>query len=875
MLKALLTFSLVCNAQATSLLPTQSEPVLQLQTQTTGDAAARADRLIKECRELSAKREFEELGKKAQEALEASRVTGDKARIARSYTYIAVAHFHSGRIDEALEPFTQAADFAGQAGNYDLQALCLNSAGALLKSSGRYEETLYFYNRVLQLHRQRGNRREEAFVLGNIGELYYEIGDNETSDQILQNALATARALGDAALQSGTLSRLMVLETHRGRLDLALKYGEEALALQPADSVTPARLGVITSLGTIFTESGNPRKASESFVTAAELARRMKNRYAEAACIANLGMAQYELGLRSEALASLSQAISVFRQLGDLPEDELNALADVARIQRIEKHDQEALATYRQAMKLVERLRSQTIPTETSRASILSRRRDLFVGAVDLLMELNRPEEALDVAETCHARAFLDLLGESRVDIRGDMTPGQRAREDSLFDRISAIQKELYKQGLTGEHEQELKADLSKAENDLEAFRIELHRENPRYAAVRHPIPASVDRLRREIEDENTTVIEYLLGNEKSYVWAVTRKNLAAAVLPPKRVIEERAASYSRVLTRRVSALTLVQSQAEFQHESVKLYEMLVKPVEASLAAARRVVIVPDGVLSYLPFETLSRSMPETDSLLARFAVTYAPSASALIAIDQPESMPAVSQKRLIAFGDPAYSGTKSSSDPSSRSTDPASATSGLRGERGIDFTSLPYSRAEVTGISSIYPAAQSRVFLGQDASEETVKAEKLDQYKYVHFAAHGVINEQRPTRSGIALSTVNDTKEDGILRMNEIMRLRLNADLVTLSACGTGLGKLIEGEGIIGLTRAFLYAGSRSVVVSLWSVNDAATAELMKSFYQNLARGLSKDEALRQAKLALVKGRQRTWRHPYFWAPFVLTGSR
>lgn len=144
-----------------------------------------------------------------------------------------------------------------------------------------------------------------------------------------------------------------------------------------------------------------------------------------------------------------------------------------------------------------------------------------------------------------------------------------------------------------------------------------------------------------------------------------------------------------------------------------------------------------------------------------------------------------------------------------------------------------------------------------------------------MHFAAHGIIDEAYPARSGIVLSAEQDSKEDGVLQTSEVMRLKLNADLVTLSACRSGLGKLLNGERVIGLTRAFLYAGADSVVMSLWNVNDVATASLMKSFYKTLQQGKSKDEALRQAKLELLRGQQRAWRHPYFWASFVLMGGR
>lgn len=258
--------------------------------------------------------------------------------------------------------------------------------------------------------------------------------------------------------------------------------------------------------------------------------------------------------------------------------------------------------------------------------------------------------------------------------------------------------------------------------------------------------------------------------------------------------------------------------------------------------------------------------------LIDRFDISYAPSATALAAIKERSAAAPRTSKGIIAFGDPIYVNEKSAGADSAvaASQRPLAAAT----ERGFDFKQLPYTRTEVNGIASLFSADERRTFLGADAQEETVKTEDLSRYRYVHFAAHGMIDEQVPARSGIVLSAPGDSKEDSILRMSEVMRLKLNAELVTLSACRTGLGKLLKGEGMIGLTRAFMYAGADSVLVSLWSVNDLATAELMKSFYQHLKQGAKKNEALRRAKLSLIRGPRLTWRHPYYWAPFTLIGQ-
>jgi CHAT domain-containing protein len=296
--------------------------------------------------------------------------------------------------------------------------------------------------------------------------------------------------------------------------------------------------------------------------------------------------------------------------------------------------------------------------------------------------------------------------------------------------------------------------------------------------------------------------------------------------------------------------------------------------------------------------------------LLHKFAIAYAPSASALVAVREMNAETHAPPKTLLAFGDPltqtentlaknsaANATTRSSDSAPDAAEKAAPALSASTGnpdkavsaetppphspfpdaeyaERGFSLTRLPFTRDEVLGISSLYSPSQRQVYLGEDAREETVKSEKLDAYRYIHFASHGFIDESHPGRSGILFSRATNSSEDGILQMDEIMRLKLNADLVTLSACSTGLGKLVNGEGILGLTRAFFYAGARSVTVSLWNVNDSATATLMTSFYGKLNRGLPKSAALRQAKLSMLRGENPLWRHPYFWAAFVLVGE-
>lgn len=383
-------------------------------------------------------------------------------------------------------------------------------------------------------------------------------------------------------------------------------------------------------------------------------------------------------------------------------------------------------------------------------------------------------------------------------------------------------------------------------------------------------------------------MVEYLLGDSRSLVWVVTRSNLASSVLAGRKEIEDQVVAYRKLLSERASVLTQRNSQGEINRLGAKLYRTIVQPFEKDLTSVRTLIVVPDGVLDYLPFEALIAATPRQAAgdgqpvyLIEKFAVVYGPSASALATVQELNRKTTAPSKMLLAFGDPvvALSSNPSPSTPGDVVSRSASETPDMTSpqdyaERGFSFSRLPFTREEVLAISKLFPASQRRIYLGEEAREEAVKAEKLDDYRYLHFASHGFLDEAKPGRSGILLSSPAGSSEDGVLQMDEIMRLKMNADLVTLSACSTGLGKLVNGEGLLSLTRAFFYAGARNVTVSLWNVNDSATSSLMKSYYENLNRGASQRVALRLAKLTMLRGKNALWRHPYFWAPFVLVGE-
>ncbi len=832
----------------------------------TSPEAAKIDQLITENRALMGKAQYDEVITKAQTAIALSEKLGDKLRQARSLMQLATAYFHSGNPEKAIGYFKQSAQLAAEVPERNMQSLALNSAAMLLTSSGLSDEALYFYNQSVALRKVMNDRVGEAMVLVQMTRIFMDMGDFAKSEMLLQEAANVSRETKQAGKNDGILGdfvqvRTAALEIERGQLQVALPILESFIARETPATNGSFKIEVRAYLIQLYTQLGNYEKVAAVSEQSLALLRTIKIPQAEADVLGDLAWAKYKLGKAEDALVLLEQAIPLLRQSGGGPNEALfqSYLAEI--LNALGRKD-ESLQSHRAAVKRIEQLRARSIPVGESKVGIVATRQKIYSSAIALLVNDDKGEEALEIAEAYHARAFLDVLAESRIDVRKELTREQQQKEDAIFNHITKIQKELWQKSGTPEREQALQQELQQAERELEDFQLELRRTNPHYASISYPQPLRSAQLLKELAP-GTALIEYVLGEKNSYAWVAQGEKIFTIKLPAKKTIDELIAQHRAALSEKVSALTMASATTKFQTSSQQLYQSLFQPLEQHLVNAKKLIVVADGSLVYLPFETLSRSVKNgaNEFLLERFAISYAPSATALLALKN--SKTATAQKGFIGFGDPVYADAKA--------PEPTLAQNNYR---GFALNSLPYTRREVADIAALFPRSEQQTFLGAEAREQNVKTAKLHEFRYVHFAAHGIIDENIPARSGVVLTAGANSQEDGILQMGEVMRLKLNADLVTLSACRTGLGKLLDGEGMIGLTRSFLYAGANSVVVSLWNVNDVATADLMKAFYKNLKQGKAKDEALRQAKIEMLHGAKRTWQHPYFWAPFVLIGE-
>ena len=574
--------------------------------------------------------------------------------------------------------------------------------------------------------------------------------------------------------------------------------------------------------------------------------------------------------MAAEALPAFARALLASRAVGDRVNEALT-LSARARVLRNQGDLDRAESDAKAAIATLESLRARLGNPEL-RAAFLGSRGDVYELRVDILMRLaaTRPGQGFDRAafeasEDARARSLLDTLRESGAEIRSGVDPALAVRQRGLERRLALKEDRL--QSLLGRakvdpaESRALEIESEQIRAELDALDTEIRRTNPRYADLIHPGAASTGEI-QALLDSGTLLLEYSLGRERGYLWAVDAAGMRSFVLPGREEIERAARAFHQ-------SLSTPAADGGVARERIgrSLSRMLLGPVAGQLGGLgkRRLAIVPDGALGYIPFDVLPEPGSK-DPLLLRHEVVELPSASVLAA-----------ERRELARRPPARELAIVIADPVFQPDDPRIAKSG-RQSGGADSPLLPrlrFSRQEALGIAALAPAGAVTTRLDFAADRDLVLSGRLRDFRYIHFATHGIFDAERPELSGLALSRFDPAGKprEGFLRLRDVYDLDLAADLVVLSGCQTALGKEIRGEGLLGLTRGFLYAGAPRVVASLWWIDDRATAALMAMFYRGIwSEGLRPAAALRKARLSLA--RQHRFRDPSYWGAFVLQGD-
>jgi CHAT domain-containing protein/Tfp pilus assembly protein PilF len=821
------------------------------------------------------------------QALDAFHRSADRIREATALNNLGEVHRVLGEPLEALAMHERALALARSAADRAGEAESLNNLGLLQSQLGEAQKALEHFTAAGAIYRELGDRAREAAALNNQSSQYADLGEAERALDLLLQALPLQRQTGDRRGEAATLHNLGRSYSRLDRPDEALASFEQALEIQRATGDVAGEAETLGSLGQHET-AARPARALEILTRSLALMARLGNRGGEARAWHRLGLAQSALGETADAVLSFERALDLFRGVAD-PAGEAVALQEIARIELARGEPEAARSRLETVLALIESLRSR-VSADRLRAAYFSSLRGAYELQIETLMVLHRRDpsagfaaRAFETAERARARSLLDLLREARIEIRRGADPGLLNDANRFRIELNAKADALTRL-LDGKHTEEeavlARRELETAVAAHELAEARLRSALPAYANLVRPEPVSLPAL-QTLLDAETVLLEYSLGEARSFLWRVTPSSLSVFELPGRKEIEGVAREAHDSLSR-----TDPRQGPRRREILARAGRMLLGPAAGDLRGTR-LAIVAGGALQYLPFAALP--LPSGDPLVAHYEVVSLPSASVLGELRAKSASRMPVRGALAVLADPVFTaddlrvgrtgpeagGRSAAGEPEAWRADLERAARDLGSVASGGFPRLSWSRREAEMAAA--EAGEEPILLALDfaADLKTATGPDLARFRVVHFATHGILDSRSPELSGLVLSLVDEkgTPRNGLLRLPDIYNLDLGADLIVLSGCQTALGREIRGEGLMGLTRGFFHAGARQVMASVWPVRDRATAELMQRFYRALFREkLSPAAALRAAQLSMRQDSR--WRDPYFWAAFVVQGD-
>jgi CHAT domain-containing protein len=818
------------------------------------------------------------------------------AEMAAAYGGLGVIHWVMGdlapaerQLQRALDLFTiEAPDGIGLAETLDSMGVVLMDRGDLDAAERAFRQSSALFDRVAP------NTRLFFLTLRDLGTAATRRHDWPRAEQLFTRSVDAIRTQARSRDLAVSLYGRAWALIAQGRLDEARRDSQEALdILRNLSFAEPYYLGeALINHGDLLLRTGDLDGAEEAYCEATDL---LTNLTPNSLLIESLRSKLAEVRLRRGDLDGAQALLesALVRLSSDIPATSLNAeaLYRLATVRRRQKRWPEAADLYGRAVDAVEAQTGRVGGTEEARAGFSADAKEYYVDYIDALLQQGRNEEAFRGTERYRARRFLAELAERDLSFSEDLPPELVREWKDLEAQYSHVQTDLLQSRAAADSPERegLRTQLRELTGSRETMKRRVRDASPRVASLRYPEPLAAAET-ASLLDPGTALLSFVVGPHETLLFAISptaagRSRLDVLRLPIDEAELRSQITDFRELIRTQGSLTEVTAAAN------RLYRALLAPAEPLLGRAQRLLVIADGPLHRLPFAALVPRIANgrAEYLIERWAVHNVLSATVYAGLVQARAAPEA-RDALVAFGDPVY--TSVSGQDAVRLAD-----ANLRSAIGITsgLSPLPFSRREVETIRDLFPGHAS-IFVGAAATEEEAKRQARGA-RYLHFACHSVVDEDFPINSGLVLTVPaapRDGEDDGILQAWEIIdKVRLSARLVTLSACETGLGKDEAGEGLVGLTRAFLYSGAQSVLASLWAVSDESTAQLMKRIYGHLRSGTSVAEALRGAQVEMLRGDASpatpdTARgvgrlsvapaamnaHPFRWASFQLVGD-
>lgn len=825
-----------------------------------------------------------------QKALELAQQIGSKEITANALNSIGNVYKAEGDYVQALEFYRRSLKLAEETKHMPLIALLLNNIGNISHSQNNAIEALVYYQKSFKLAEEMRNKHGIAMSLLNIGGVHSSQGNYAQALEYYQRSLKLAEEIGrkdSIARLLGNIGRLHLLQ---GSYEQALDFHRRTIKLAEELNNKELLSGSLNNIGDVFAAQNKLDEALDYYQRSLQIAEGSKLLEFIAQALGHV--AETYLGLKKpeRALEYATRASALASQAG-LPGLLWSARTTEGKAYLALNRQDAARLAFLDAINTIEKLRGQVAGGEEARARFFEDKLAPYQAMIDLSINERDFAQAFNYAERAKGRVLLEVLDNGRANINKTMTPEELDRDRALRAEIASLNAQIVRlqaqQRATDEAQlNQIKAQLERARLSYESFQINLYISHPELKVQRGESRViSVEEAAELLPDETSALLEYVVTEEKTHLFIITRDNRATG--------ERSAKTNLSVLSIDIKSKELAEMAEGFRariatgdltvkRHAQQLYDLLIKPAKAHLKGVTKLCIVPDGPLWHLPFQALYQG--DKGYLLEQFALFYAPSLSVLREMNRKGERPRTAPMQikaaaragsvapsggkrlpvLLAVGNPTLNGETTAKAHLLRSDDVLSP--------------LPDAEREVAAVGRMYGSERSRVLVENQAQEETVKSE-AGKYSILHFATHALLDDANPMYSRIVLSRQAEASgEDGLLEAWEILKLDLNADLAVLSACQTARGRVGAGEGMIGISWAMFVAGCPAVVVSQWKVDSARTADLMIEFHRNLLRagarsnsGWTKAEALRQAALKLLQG---TYNHPAYWAGFILVGN-
>ncbi|MBD2341953.1 tetratricopeptide repeat protein [Calothrix sp. FACHB-156] len=821
---------------------------------------------------------------------------------ARTLANIAFLYNSLGDINSSIQAYTQALNIYKKLDNQGQQGRIIRSIGNVYQLNGRYKESLESYKQALSLHRKQKDHKSEIITMWGIAKTHRSLNDYNQAFHAANQAL---------------------------ELSKQYKYYFDATA----------SLGII---GSIYLAKGDYKNALNSYQNILVAYRKAGLRIKEAETLNTMSMAYGLQQQHQQAINTLNEELKLRRELKDKT-GEANTFYLIAMNQRKLGNPETALTNIEAAIQIIENIRS-NVKNPDLRTSYFATVQNYYKFKIDLLMELHKKEpskgynaQAIETSDRSRARGLVELLTEARANIRKGANPELLAEErriQALIDgkekvRFEIVNSDKIKNPIFKANAEKLQTEIDQLLSQQKQLETEIRQTSSKYANLKYPQPLTLAQIQQQL-DKDTLLLQYSLGNERSFLWVVSPNSLDTYELPKKAEIDKSAINLFCLISRNSSKPPSVTNQ-ENPCKNIKnqridiaakeLSQLILSPAKDKLAT-KRLVIVADGALQYIPFAALADINSQANStpaqeekekpkdvvcstaggirvcspaqpqslnyqpLLVNHEIVSLPSASAIAIQRQELATRQSAPKALAILADPVYNATdtrvtnaQNKQLQKQNSLNLELEQSALKRSADIlnrqGWTRLSGTRTEAQTIFNLVPKSQAVQLLDFAANYTQATSSNLNQFRILHFATHGFVNDANPELSGLVLSLVNEQGKDirGYLRLADLFNLDYPADLIVLSACETGLGKEIQGEGLVGLTRGLMYAGAERLVVSLWQVDDKGTSEFMQEFYQQMwQQNKSPNQALRAAQLKMWQ--QEKWRNPNYWAAFTFLGE-